>query len=182
MASSIHFIGRMHQNHSCFYDNIYKCLCNNERQVNCHGRIYPKNDAQCYQDHPTCPTKLLCVCPECCYGSRCQFSTLSLDMILVYQVWLNFLTKTISFRMRPSPPPPPHWTYAGDKIFFLSRITLIFSWQRVFLFDFLSEKKAKRAEKPDYCLIVILHETLTKSQTFFQIWGWGVVRKKLSIL
>jgi len=35
-----------------------------------------------------------CVCPECFYGSRCQFSTksisLSLDTILVYQIRPNF--------------------------------------------------------------------------------------------
>jgi hypothetical protein len=158
-------------------------LCNNEGQVNCHDRIYCKNDAQCYQDHPTCPTKLLCVCIECCYGSRCQFSTLSLDTILAYQIWLIFLRKTISFRMRLIPPPPPQWTYAGDKIFFLSRITLIKSFisniedflDRECFYSIFCQKKAKRAEKPDFCLIVIFHGTLTKSQTFFQIWREGVV-------
>jgi hypothetical protein len=37
--------------------------------------------------------KLLCICSECFYGSRCQFSTegfsLSLDTILAYQIRLN---------------------------------------------------------------------------------------------
>jgi hypothetical protein len=142
-----------------------------------------KNDAQCCQNHPTCPTKSLCVCSEYFYGSRCQFSTLSLDTILAYQISLNFLRKTISFRMRLIPPSLPQWTYAGDKICFLSRITLIkvlsiiskiFLTESVFI-RFSVRKKAKRAEKPDHCLIVIVHETLTKSQTFFQICGEGVV-------
>jgi hypothetical protein len=83
-------ISRMHQNLPCFQDNIYKCLCNNERQVNCDDRIYCKNDAQCCQNHPTCPTKSLCVCSECFYGSRCQ-----IDHIINYWYDSNQLSTII---------------------------------------------------------------------------------------
>ncbi|CAF3458494.1 unnamed protein product [Rotaria socialis] len=49
-----------------------------------------QNEAQCFQDNPTCPTKIMCVCRECFYGTQCQFQTqqfgLSLDEILSYQI------------------------------------------------------------------------------------------------
>ncbi|CAF2974159.1 unnamed protein product, partial [Rotaria sp. Silwood2] len=99
-----HRICRTYRNLACFHDDIYMCLCNYERQANCflfdhnmtydcQSATYCKNNAQCYQDHPKCPTKFLCVCSECFYGSRCQFSTegasFSLDLILTYQIRPN---------------------------------------------------------------------------------------------
>jgi hypothetical protein len=96
-----HILCREHKNLKCFYDEIHMCLCSNERHANClkfdHNITYDcyglsncENDAQCLQDHPTCPSSTVCVCNECFYGSRCQFSTkgfgLSLDVLLGYQV------------------------------------------------------------------------------------------------
>jgi hypothetical protein len=96
-----HMPCREHQNLKCFYDKERMCLCTNKRHANCfefehnmtydcQGAIYCQNGAQCFQDHPTCPSAMMCVCDECFYGSRCQFSTkgfrLSLDVILGYQI------------------------------------------------------------------------------------------------
>jgi hypothetical protein len=96
-----HVLCREQINLKCFYDEIHMCLCSNERHANClkfdHNITYDcygldicKNGAQCLQDHPSCPSSIVCVCAECFYGSRCQFSTkgfgLSLDVLLGYQV------------------------------------------------------------------------------------------------
>lgn len=85
----------------CFYDEIHMCLCSNERHANCldfdHNKTYDcygfndcENGAQCLQDDPTCPSTRSCVCNDCFYGARCQFSTkdfqLSLETILGYQI------------------------------------------------------------------------------------------------
>ena len=91
-------------NLKCFFDELHFCLCYEQfgrRQVNClkfdhhmkfdcFGRGECENQAQCLQDHPTCPQKFLCVCPSCYFGRRCQFHTgvfgLSLDAILGYRI------------------------------------------------------------------------------------------------
>jgi hypothetical protein len=88
----------------CFYDSIHFCLCNLDRQANCfefdHNMTYNcrqsnfcENKGQCFYDDPRCPTSSICVCPQCYYGSRCQFSTkgstLSLDAILGYGIRPN---------------------------------------------------------------------------------------------
>ncbi|CAF1113852.1 unnamed protein product [Adineta steineri] len=85
----------------CFYDSNHICLCDLARQTNCfefdHNVTYDcrgynlcENDGKCFQDKQTCPTSAFCSCPECYYGSRCQFSTqqliLSLDFILGYRI------------------------------------------------------------------------------------------------
>jgi hypothetical protein len=48
------------------------------------------DDTRCFEDHPTCPNSLQCVCPECTYGTKCQFSAtgfgLSLDAIIGYHI------------------------------------------------------------------------------------------------
>ncbi|CAF2850740.1 unnamed protein product [Rotaria sp. Silwood2] len=88
----------------CFYDNDLICICDVDRFSNCfffnhtmnydcQGRHYCENDGQCFQNNETCPTKLTCVCPNCYYGTKCQFSTkgflFSLDPILSYHVKPN---------------------------------------------------------------------------------------------
>ena len=88
----------------CFYDEIHMCLCDLDRRVNCfrfeHKMTYNcrgynlcENDGHCFQDDKMCPTLAICVCRECFYGSKCQFSTtgatLSLDTILAYQIRSN---------------------------------------------------------------------------------------------
>jgi hypothetical protein len=85
----------------CFYDKEYMCLCTDESYsncfefnhtmtYNCNGSNYCQNGAQCFQNHPTCPSAMMCVCDECFYGSKCQFSTkgfsLSIDTILGYHI------------------------------------------------------------------------------------------------
>ncbi|UJR06888.1 hypothetical protein I4U23_011177 [Adineta vaga] len=88
----------------CFYDEIHFCLCDLDRQANCfefnhnmtydcYGYNFCENRGQCFQDDKKCPKSAICSCPECYYGSRCQFSTigstLSLDVILGYQIYPN---------------------------------------------------------------------------------------------
>ena len=88
----------------CFYDEHYFCLCydyNGQRLSNCfnfntkipqacYGLSDCENDAQCIQDHPTCPQTSICVCSKCFHGRRCQFNShlfgLSLDAILGYHI------------------------------------------------------------------------------------------------
>ena len=88
---------------SCFYDEIYMCLCTIERHANCFEFDHHKthlcrtadkycqhDEARCFEDHPVCPTSLLCVCPKCTFGAKCQFSTsgfgFSLDAIIGYHI------------------------------------------------------------------------------------------------
>ncbi|CAF1407518.1 unnamed protein product [Adineta ricciae] len=88
----------------CFYDEIHFCLCDLHRRANCfefnhnityncHGYNLCENGGQCFQDDKICPTRAICGCSECYYGSKCQFSTigstLSLDVILGYQIYPN---------------------------------------------------------------------------------------------
>ena len=90
-------------NWPCFHDEIYMCLCTRDRHANCfqfdHHRKhlcrtaekYCEHDqARCFEDHPVCPTSLLCVCPKCTFGAKCQFSTtgfgFSLDAIIGYHI------------------------------------------------------------------------------------------------
>ncbi|CAF3803579.1 unnamed protein product [Rotaria sp. Silwood1] len=86
----------------CFHDNeIFMCLCTKEKNANCFhfdfnmtyncmGWNDCQNEGKCFQDNPTCPTKTMCVCQECFYGIKCQFSKkqfgLSLDVILGYKI------------------------------------------------------------------------------------------------
>jgi hypothetical protein len=87
---------------SCFHDyETLMCLCNKDRHANCFhfhfnkssiclGRAHCENGGQCIPDLPTCPTATVCICDECYYGTKCQFTTkgssLSLDIILGYQI------------------------------------------------------------------------------------------------
>jgi hypothetical protein len=91
-----------HPDLACFHDNdVFMCLCTKDRQANCfhfdfnmtyncRGLNDCQNGAQCFQDHPVCPTMKMCVCQECFYGTKCQFTTkqfgLSLDAILGYHI------------------------------------------------------------------------------------------------
>ncbi|CAF1535660.1 unnamed protein product [Adineta ricciae] len=87
---------------SCFYDpEAFICLCNNDNFSNCFsfdfnktsvckGRTTCENDGQCLQDRATCPQSTMCICSECFYGGKCQFTTkgfsLSLNIILGYHI------------------------------------------------------------------------------------------------
>ena len=88
----------------CFVDEIHLCVCqefgeerltncfefDHEKKLDCLGQNACENDAQCFQDNPTCPQTSMCICPTCFYGRRCQFSMngfgLSLDAILAYHI------------------------------------------------------------------------------------------------
>ena len=89
---------------SCFFDNTHFCLCNDfgqhrvancfefnaSRKHDCFGHSSCENDAHCLQDKPTCPETSVCVCPQCFYGVKCQFSSnllsVSLDAILGHHI------------------------------------------------------------------------------------------------
>ena len=85
----------------CFYDNDLMCLCDLDRYSNCfyfnHTMNYDcqgynqcLNNGKCLLNNQTCPTKSICICQDCYYGTKCQFSTkaflLSLDPILAYHI------------------------------------------------------------------------------------------------
>ncbi|CAF1084363.1 unnamed protein product [Adineta steineri] len=92
---------RQDLNLMCFYDQDLMCICDTNRFSNCflfdknmnndyQGYNYCENGGQGFQNNNTCPTKFTCICPECFYGARCQFSTegiiFSLDAILGYHI------------------------------------------------------------------------------------------------
>ncbi|CAF3982621.1 unnamed protein product [Rotaria magnacalcarata] len=56
----------------------------------CYRENVCDNQGKCFKDDRQCPKAVICVCQECFYGSRCQFSTkrtsLSLDTILGYHI------------------------------------------------------------------------------------------------
>ena len=92
---------------SCFFDEVHLCFCqlvDGQRVTNClefdHrmkrdclGQNGCENGAQCFQDDSRCPQSSMCICSECFYGRRCQFSmngfSLSLDGILGYHIRPN---------------------------------------------------------------------------------------------
>ncbi|CAF0776099.1 unnamed protein product [Adineta steineri] len=102
---------RQYKELMCFYDETYMCICDLDRFSNCfifnhsltydcQGHNYCENNAQCFQDNPKCPVESLCICSDCYYGLRCQFTTegfaLSLDYILSYHIKPN-----LSFSQQP---------------------------------------------------------------------------------
>ena len=96
---------------ACFYDDIHFCVCQSHQQkqqqqrvancfefdynmtFDCQGQSVCENHAQCFQDSARCPRRSLCICRDCYYGTRCQFSTtnfgLSLDAILGYHIQVH---------------------------------------------------------------------------------------------
>jgi hypothetical protein len=89
---------------NCFIDEAYLCLCTYDHHANCvefdrHNNLECSskhscaNEGQCLQDHPTCPSAIICVCNECFFGNRCQFYAkgfgLTLDEILGYEIKHN---------------------------------------------------------------------------------------------
>ncbi|CAF4427219.1 unnamed protein product, partial [Rotaria sp. Silwood2] len=72
----------------CF--NETQCVQNHGHIYDCFGYNYYENEGRCFVDNRTCPTASSCLCKECYFGSRCQFTTngfgLSLDIILGYSI------------------------------------------------------------------------------------------------
>ncbi|CAF3330624.1 unnamed protein product [Rotaria socialis] len=97
-----HSLCKQYSQLSCFHDtDSFMCLCNQDDYANCfpfnfnetskcNGQLICENDGVCFQDRATCPRLIMCVCPKCVYGGKCQFTTkgfgLSLDIILGYQI------------------------------------------------------------------------------------------------
>jgi hypothetical protein len=97
-----HALCQNHSQLSCLHDKEgFMCLCNKDNYANCFpfdfnrtsicpGRTICENEGQCHPDRTTCPSSTICICPECFYGGRCQFTTktfsLSLDVILGYHI------------------------------------------------------------------------------------------------
>ena len=96
----------------CFYDETYMCLCDLDRFSNCFefnrtlsydckNQNECLNGGHCFEDNVNCPIVIMCVCGDCYYGNRCQFSTkgfiLALDPILGYHIKPN-----VSISQQPS--------------------------------------------------------------------------------
>ncbi|CAF3723135.1 unnamed protein product [Rotaria sordida] len=86
---------------NCFYDEVHICLCTRDRQANCfefdhnmkydcNGSNFCEHQGNCFLDDDKYPTSAFCACPNCYFGSKCQFSTkgstLSLDIFLGYHI------------------------------------------------------------------------------------------------
>ena len=95
---------RQHSQLMCFYDEYNMCICDSDRFSNCfafnstikyycQGKDLCYNAGQCFQDSEVCATTFMCICEECYYGDRCQFTTkdfiFSLDPILGYHIKPN---------------------------------------------------------------------------------------------
>ncbi|CAF1268615.1 unnamed protein product [Adineta steineri] len=101
-----HKLCYMRHDLTCFIDEAYLCLCTNEHHANCIEfkrdrnfqctlKKYCANKAKCVQDHPTCPSTRICICPECFFGNECQFYAKplgsTLDEILGYEFRRNII-------------------------------------------------------------------------------------------
>jgi len=99
-----HLVCQMNYQLNCFLDESYLCLCTEhhhancmlferEKNLDCSSTNYCRNSGQCLQDHPACPSSIICVCQQCFFGSQCQFYAkgfgLTLDEILGYEIKHN---------------------------------------------------------------------------------------------
>jgi hypothetical protein len=63
----------------CFFDETYICFCDRFSRADCLIFDYYNIDCQFCQNQGRCITvqqQIICVCPECYYGSLCQFTLL----------------------------------------------------------------------------------------------------------
>jgi len=99
-----HDLCRTHSDLICFIDEAYLCLCTNDHHANClkfnrdrnfqcSSNDYCANQGKCLQDHPSCPSTKICICPSCFFGNQCQFYAKglgsTLDEILGYEFKRN---------------------------------------------------------------------------------------------
>ncbi|CAF0964040.1 unnamed protein product [Rotaria sp. Silwood1] len=102
---------------TCFVDEEFLCLCTNDHHANCLTftryedfrcpmKNYCENEAYCLQDHPSCPSTKICVCPKCFFGNQCQFYAKglgsTLDEILGYEFKNNLMLSEQSFQVKLS--------------------------------------------------------------------------------
>jgi hypothetical protein len=107
----------MSNNLICFLDEYYLCLCTKDHHVNCvefnsnknlqcSSKYSCQNGGQCLQDHPNCPSSILCVCTDCFFGNQCQFYAkglgLTLDEILGYEIKRNINLSKQTFSVKLS--------------------------------------------------------------------------------
>jgi hypothetical protein len=100
----------------CFYDQTQICLCTQNHLTNCFDfnhngtslcteHNYCENDGKCYVNDLTCPTKFICICRQCYYGTLCQFTTsgsiLSLDSIIGYHIqpYVSFVKQSFIIKL-----------------------------------------------------------------------------------
>jgi hypothetical protein len=101
-----HFLCQTNSTLTCFVDKNYLCLCTKDHHANCMEfsrernfqcplNNYCANRGHCLQDHPTCPSTKICLCPNCFFGHQCQFYAKglgsTLDEILGYEFKRNTL-------------------------------------------------------------------------------------------
>jgi len=82
----------------------YPLLCRRYSQLKCFYFYHTENNdwqsynqcqngGQYFQDSEHCPSQFTCICPDCFYGDKCQFSTsdfmFSIDPILGYHIKLH---------------------------------------------------------------------------------------------
>lgn len=88
-----HIPCRQRMDLACFRDNNASLMCifNRERHAtyDCQYLNGCENEGKCFRGR-LCPMSVACICSECYYGTRCQFSTkgtgFSLDTILGYEI------------------------------------------------------------------------------------------------
>ncbi|CAF1085109.1 unnamed protein product [Adineta steineri] len=68
----------------------YFCQCQPGWDATCQNGNPCEKEGRCLEDRPNCPSLMECICSECYYGTRCQFSTVglgvSLDAMLGYEI------------------------------------------------------------------------------------------------
>jgi len=112
-----HIPCQINPNLNCFIDESYLCLCTKDRHANCvefnsnknlqcSSKHSCLNGGQCLQDHPTCPSAIICVCTDCFFGNQCQFYGkglgLTLDQILGYEIKRNIILSKQPFSVKLS--------------------------------------------------------------------------------
>jgi hypothetical protein len=104
-----HMLCQSNFNLMCFIDKDYLCLCTNEHHANClkfkqqrnfdcSSNNYCENNGKCLQDHPTCPSTKICLCPSCFFGNRCQFYAKGLGSTLDEILGYEFKRNTVLFK------------------------------------------------------------------------------------
>ncbi|CAF4978062.1 unnamed protein product, partial [Rotaria sp. Silwood1] len=112
-----HILCQNNKKLNCFIDEYYLCLCtkdyhanclefNSNKNLQCPLKHYCQNGAECLQDHPTCPSSIICVCNDCFFGNKCQYYAkglgLTLDEILGYEIKHNIILSKQPFSVKLS--------------------------------------------------------------------------------
>jgi hypothetical protein len=156
----------------CFIDKDYLCLCTNEHHANClkfkqqrnftcSSNNYCENDGKCLQDHPTCPSTKICLCPNCFFGNRCQFYAKGLGSTLDEILGYEFKRNTILSKQ------PTTVQVAATITLMLFVIGLINSILSIIIF---SRTKSKEIGAGIYLLASSVTSLLTSIALVFKFW------------